>query len=144
MMRKWNFIFLLGMLAACSSIAPATNTQSTDPQGVLKKTWQWVSTVTPVESITVPAPERYTIFLSDTGKLQAQFDCNNGGGNYEIAPGKLSFGPLLATRMACPQDSLADRFTKDLQRVKIYFLQDRDLYLELPMDSGTMRFRAAP
>lgn len=143
MNRNWGFILLLAVVAACSSF-PASNNRSNDPQAALNKTWQWISTVTPVETITVPAPERYTIILSDTGKLKAQFDCNSGGGNFEIAPGKLSFGPLLATKMACPEDSLDYRFAQDLQRVKIFFLQDGDLYLELPMDSGSMRFRAAP
>ena len=144
MIRNWGFILILGIVAACSSIPPATNIRLSDPQAVLNKTWQWVSTGTPVETITVSAPERYTIFLSDTGRLQAQFDCNGGGGNYEIAPGQLSFGPLLSTKMACPDDTLDYRFAQDLQRVKLFFLQDGDLYLELPMDSGTMRFRAAP
>ena len=142
MIRRLLFIFLLCMVAACSSTSPVVRDRSADPQLVLSKTWQWVSTLTPVEKITVPEPERYTIRFSDSGRLQAQFDCNSGGGNYEIAPGKLSFGPLLATRMACPQDSLDYRFMQDLQRVKIFFLLDGELYLELPMDSGTMRFRA--
>lgn len=144
MIRNWSLIFLIGIVAACSSTAPVTKGRSTDPQMVLNKTWQWVSTQTPVERITASEPERYTILLSDNDRLQAQFDCNKGGGNFQIAPGKLSFGPLLATRMACPQDSLDYRFMQDLQRVKIFFLQDGELYLELPMDSGTMRFRAAP
>ena len=117
MIRNWSFILILGYVAACSSIIPATNNRSSDPQAVLNKTWQWVSTVTPVETIAVAAPERYTILLSDTGRLQVQFDCNSGGGNYEITPGQLSFGPLLATSMACPDDTLDYRFAQDLQRV---------------------------
>ncbi|MGD8915990.1 MAG: hypothetical protein PVH35_05290, partial [Syntrophobacterales bacterium] len=40
---------------------------STDPQSVLNKTWQWESTITPVERIAVPTPERYTIFLKADG-----------------------------------------------------------------------------
>lgn len=144
MIRNLSYILIIGIVAACSSTAPVTKSRSTDPQMVLNKTWRWVSTLTPVEKITVPEPDRYTILLSDSGRLQAQFDCNSGGGNYEIAHGKLSFGPLLATRMACPQDSLDYRFMKDLQRVKLFFLQEGELYLELPMDSGTMRFQAAP
>lgn len=33
---------------------------------------------------------------------------------------------------------------RDLQRVVSFFVQDGALYLELPYDSGTMRFREAP
>jgi hypothetical protein len=46
--------------------------------------------------------------------------------------------------MACPPDSRATVFMRDLQRAVSFFVQDGKLYLELPMDSGTMRFRAAP
>jgi len=118
--------------------------RSTDSRRVLNKTWQWELTITPVEKIDVPNPERHTILLTAEGKVQARFDCNRGGGNYEISSGKLSFGPLLSTRMACPPDSLDSQFMKDLQRVTSFFLQDGNLYLELPFDSGTMKFRPAP
>ncbi len=120
---------------------PGENTRSTDPQSILNKTWQWVSTITPVEKITVSDPERYTIMLTEEGKLQARFDCNRGGGEVKISPGKLSFGPLMSTRMACPEDSLDGPFIRDLQRVTSFFVQDGLLYLELPYDSGTMKFR---
>ena len=138
---------LLGMVivgCAATSALPDENTRSKDPQSVLNKTWQWVSTITPVEKIEVPNPERYTIMLADDGKLQARFDCNRGGGEYKISAGKLAFGPLMSTRMACPPDSLDGPFMRDLQRVTSFFLQDGLLYLELPYDSGTMRFRPAP
>ena len=125
-----------------NSFKPATT--DSDPGSVIGKTWEWVGTITPVERITVPDPERYTIRLTDDGKLQARFDCNRGGGEYTISTGKLSFGPMLSTRMACPQDSLDGTYMRDLQRVVSFFIEDRNLYLELPADGGTMRFRPAP
>jgi heat shock protein HslJ len=118
--------------------------RSTIPELVLNKTWQWESTITPVTKINVPNPERYTILLTDEGRIQARFDCNRGGGSYEISAGKLSFGPLTSTRMACPEDSLDAPFMRDLQRVVSFFVEDGHLYLELPYDSGTMKFRSAP
>ena len=118
--------------------------RSTDPQLVLDKTWQWESTTTPVAKTDVPNPERYTILLKDEGKIQARFDCNRGGGSYEISAAKLSFGPLMSSRMACPEESLAEPFMRDLQRVVSFFIDDGHLYLELPYDSGTMKFRSAP
>lgn len=137
---------LLGMMiagcAAGGKTAPAG--RSTDPQDVLGKTWEWEQTITPIEKITVPNPERYTIRLTENGRLQARFDCNRGGGDYKISAGKLSFGPLLSTRAACPADSLDARFMKDLQRAASFFIDKGDLYLELPLDSGAMRFRQAP
>jgi heat shock protein HslJ len=130
-----------GEPARAAQTEPTGDESSTDPQSVLNKTWQWVSTITPVEKIAVSNPERYTIIFTEDGKLQARFDCNRGGGEFKISPGKLSFGPLMSTRMACPEDSLDGLFIRDLQRVTSFFVQDGLLYLELPYDSGTMKFR---
>jgi heat shock protein HslJ len=140
--------FLLGvtLMVGCATGGGKSDSvlRSADPQMVLHQTWQWVATITPVEKITVQNPERYTIRLMDDGKVQARFDCNGGGGNYEISAGRLSFGPLISTRMACPKDSLDGPFMRDLQRVSSFFIEGGELYLELPLDSGTMRFQPAP
>jgi len=137
---------LLGIMIAGYAAGGQSGTaaRDTDPKSILNKTWQWVATITPVGKTTVQNPERYTIMLTDNGKLQARFDCNRGGGDYKISPGKLSFGPLLSTRMACPPDSLDGPFMKDLQRAASFFVESGKLYLELPVDSGTMCFRPAP
>jgi len=146
MMRIISMALLGMVIVGCAATGglPDENTRSTDPQSVLNKTWQWVSIITPVEKLAVSNPERYTIMLTEEGKLQARFDCNRGGGEYEISASKLSFGPLLSTRMACPPDTLDGPFMRDLQRVTSFFVQDGLLYLELPYDSGTMKFRPAP
>lgn len=133
------------VIAGCATAGkPLSTERAKDPGLVRNGTWQWVGTITPVEKVTVADPWRYTIRLTDDGKIQARFDCNRGGGSYEISEGKLLFGPLLSTRMACPADSLDGPFMKDLQRAASFFVQDGELYLELPFDSGTMRFRPAP
>lgn len=134
-------LVFLGCAAGMSGEEPA---RSKDPQLVVGKTWQWVSTVTPVEKITVAAPERYTILLQEDGNVRARFDCNKGGGKHTLSEGRLSFGPLMSTRMACPPDTRDSPFMRDLQRVSSFFIESGELYLELPMDSGTMRFRQAP
>jgi len=138
-------VFVCAAVIGCNGNAPSVqNERSKDPQAVLNKTWQWESTITPAEKINVPAPERYTILLTDGSNLKAKFDCNGGGGNYEISEGKLTFGPMMSTRMACPEDTLDAPFMRDLQRVTSFFVEEGFLYLELPMDSGTMKFKAAP
>jgi len=133
------------LLAGCAGgDATARSEHTTEPQSILGETWQWEATVTPVEKVTVPSPERYTILLQDDGTVRIRIDCNRGSGNYTIAAGQLTFGPLVSTRMACPPDSMDAPFMRDLQRVSSFFVQDGKLYLELPFDSGTMRFRRAP
>jgi heat shock protein HslJ len=144
MLRIFSVIMLAMVMVGCASgVMSGQSIRTMDPQAVLNKTWQWESTVTPVEKIEVPDPERYTILLTADGKVQARFDCNRGGGAYKISEGKLSFGPMMSTRMACPPDTLDAPFMKDLQRVTSFFIEAGNLYLELPFDSGTMKFRNA-
>jgi len=145
MRRYLNVLWIAAMVAGCSGAGtPVANQRSTDAQSILNKTWQWEGTVTPVEKITVADPERYTIVLAENGSLQARFDCNRGGGTYRIEAGRLSFGPMMSTRMACPEDTQDALFMRDLERVTTFFVEGDRLYLELPYDSGTMKFRPTP
>jgi len=134
---------LLGVLiTACAFEKPLKKeVRITDPAAVVNRTWQWHATVTPDAKTSVDQPERYTILLTGDGKMQAKFDCNKGGGDYRISDGKLSFGPLLSTRMACPPDTQDARFMQDLQRVQTFFIEKDTLYLEFAADSTTMQFR---
>ncbi|MGR8932334.1 MAG: META domain-containing protein [Gammaproteobacteria bacterium] len=139
-------LFVLGiislMVSACASSDHSTSVvRSHDLHAVIGKTWQWQGTVTPVEKINVKQPERYTLRFDEKGRLQARFDCNRGGGSYQISESKVSFGPLMSTRMACPNDSLDDIYIKQLQDVNSFFLEGDSLYLELPFDSGTLQFK---
>lgn len=141
MLRIFTYIFVLFLFTGCTQ-TPRAN--SHDPQQLTGKTWQWVSTVTPVERITAEHPERYTIRFAEDGQLQARFDCNRGGGSYKLSEGLITLGPMMSTRMACQGDTQDTVFMRDLSRVQSFFLEGEYLYLELPMDSGTMRFRPAP
>jgi len=143
-MYRILILSLFGFILMSCSSAHRNDVFIHSPDMVMNKTWQWVATVTPVEQIEAMQPERYTIFLNSNGKLQARFDCNRGGGNYRMSEGKLSFGPLMSTRMACSAESQDAIFMKYLQRVKSFFIRNNNLYLELPFDSGTMRFRLGP
>jgi len=138
---------LLGlMIAGCATGSPSVVAaeRTRDAQAIMDKTWEWESTVTPVEKITVSQPERYTIRLVEGGRVEARFDCNRGGGSVETSEGKIKFGPMMATRMACPEDSQDFVFMRDLDKVTSFFVNDGNLYLEMPYDSGTMKFRLAP
>jgi len=134
-------------LAACSgknTSESSTSVASADATPALVGTlWQWQSTVTPVERIDVREPARYSLRLIDDGNAEIQFDCNRGRGNFALEGNQLSFGPLMSTRMACTPDSQDAVFMNYIGRVSTWFMQDGDLYLELPYDSGTMRFSRA-
>jgi len=111
--------------------------------GIIDITWRWVRTVTPVEIIEVNEPDRYTLHLGMDGRAAMRFDCNRGGGEYEIGDGTIDFGVMMSTRAACPPDTLDHVFMKQLDEVTSFFVQDGQLFLEMPMDSGTMRFERA-
>lgn len=97
--------------------------------------------MTPAETISVSQPDRYTIRFLENGQLQARFDCNRGAGSYTISAGKLSFGPMMSTRMACEPNSLDAVFMRDLQRVETFYIENGMLNLAFPEDGGTMRFK---
>jgi heat shock protein HslJ len=67
-------------------------------------------------------------------------DCNGGGGPYEVDGPSLLFGALVSTLMACPEDSQATVFAKDLAEVYSYVIEDGHLFLSLKLDSGIMEF----
>lgn len=143
MFRLFMLILSALMLAGCAAAFSVPATGTTDPGAVLDRTWQWETTQTADEKISPENPERYTIRLTGENRLQARFDCNSGGGSYQISAGKLSFGPMLSTRMACAPDSLDFQFMRDLGRVDTFYV-DGQLYLRLKGDGGNMRFRPQP
>ncbi|HSA55575.1 MAG TPA: META domain-containing protein [Gemmatimonadaceae bacterium] len=125
--------------------ATGAASDSVMPQEIADVTWQWVSFTTPVEQITVDAPEQYTIQFGRDGRIAMRADCNRGMGSYSVtADRRITMGPIALTRAMCPEGSLSDRFAREAGRAAIYFMREGDLYLDLPMDSGTLRFRRAP
>jgi heat shock protein HslJ len=123
----------------------AEASDSTLPSNMPEVTWQWVSFTSPVEQIAVDAPERYTIRFGPDGRAAVKADCNRGNTSYSIrADRRIALGPIVLTRMMCPPGSQDARFVKELGRATSYFLKDGDLFLELPVDSGTLRFGGRP
>lgn len=145
---RWAFHFKdLGwvlplLFAGCASAGGPDAKRDRSPDAVVGKTWQWESLVTPAETIAVPNPDRYEFRLLADGKVEARFDCNRGGGSYRIGDGQLTFGPLASTRMGCPPGSLGSRFSQELSRVTGFYLDQEVLYLQLPGNGGTLRFRS--
>lgn len=136
------------LVSACAlgqppkTLDPNAPSQSNLPAGVVNLTWQWVSLTTPVEQVNVDSPERYTIRFEQTGRAAVRADCNRGATSYAVsATRQIVLKPIALTRMMCPPGSLSDRFVKELSRGFSYLLKDGNLFLDLPVDSGTLRFR---
>ena len=147
-------LLFLALTNGCAPQAPPATPQPTPaapqpaptdtalPSEVLDVTWQWESLVTPVETVKPDCPELYTLQLDRSGRVAVRADCNRGSGPYTVSTGRrITLGAMALTRAACPPDSLSDRFVRDVGRVSSYFVRDGALFLEMPVDSGTLRFR---
>jgi heat shock protein HslJ len=126
--------------ASCSAVPQGQGGARVRTPEAAAGAWHWEATVTPVEQIGTANPERYTLDLQPGGVALVRADCNRGRGSYEISEGRIKFGPIATTRMACPPESLDSRYLKDLQRATIFFVEGGKLFFDLPADSGTMRF----
>lgn len=111
--------------------------------------WEWIRTVTPKEVFEPQAPENHTLYMDVHGAIGLLIGCNRGGGEVTLIPsdsfhpvsGSIELGNIFSTMMYCPDQETADRFSRELQVARIYFLKDQILHLDLFADGGTMMFR---
>lgn len=59
-----------------------------------------------LESIAGAAPARPSTLRFEEGRLMGRGPCNNYGGTWRMEEGRLRAGPLIATRMACPEPAM--------------------------------------
>ena len=139
-LRACLFTLLLAALVLPSQAATLNSAdgKTTDIGGV---TWQWQRTLYNNDTKSEPTePSRYTILLMPEGHLSVHLDCNAGGGRYTLEGSSLTLELTHTTMAACPPESLAQQFMKDLAAARIAFMRDGKLYLDLMYDSGTMKF----
>jgi len=127
----------------CSMTPSATAPGQAQRDSVTGITWEWTETTTPADLIEVARPARYTLRFKENGEAQIRYDCNHGGGLYQMAGGELSFGPLTATRIPCGENSQSFAYQQQLQIVSSYYTEGGELFLELQQEGVTMRFRKA-
>jgi heat shock protein HslJ len=120
--------------------SPANVTDSAQILGV----WQWQGTLMNDGTAIVPLDSsRYTLELMSDGLAAIQADCNTGSGPYATDGNLINLGPFALTRALCPPGSLDTRFVRQLESVVSFLIVEGDLILELPFDSGGMRFSPA-
>ena len=103
--------------------------------------WEWVSTTDPAQgTVAVNDPSRYVILFNEDGTAFIQADCNSVAAAYTTNGNNISITTGATTMAACPPDSLDSQFLEQLSAAAIYFIEGGNLYLDLPADSGTMRF----
>jgi len=144
MLRTLGLATVMVLGVGCAHQESPMKTGSwTDPDAVTGTTWQWLAKTGKREVLDVAQPERYTLALQPDGRVQAQFDCNRGNGAYEISDGKLEFGPIATTQMACLPGSLDTAYAQALLQVERFRVENGELILGLS-EGSSMRFRAAP
>ena len=103
--------------------------------------WEWVSFQGMDDSFfEVDDPSRYILEIGTDG-ASVLADCNRGRGGVELEEASIRFTEIATTRMACPPESLGDRYLGYLEYVRSWVLSDGDLYLSLMADGGILRFR---
>lgn len=103
--------------------------------------WRWQQTQESSGDITTPPDSaRYAIEFMADGRVAVQADCNQGMGNFTANANTLDIGELVTTKVACPPGSSDAEFLRQLGEVISYLFKDGNLYLELPVDTGSMEF----
>jgi heat shock protein HslJ len=125
-----------------SESPPTTQPPQGDPN--LVGTWNWTEFRSPSgETIVVPAPGQYTVEFTSNGTVNVKADCNNGNGAYTADGNNINIQVIAMTRALCPPGSFSDQYVAALNNATIYFFQNGNLFMDLPMDSGTMTFTRA-
>lgn len=106
------------------------------------QTWTWIranynndTQVAPVKA------SAFTLTFRDDGSFSATTDCNSLRGTYELTENRITFGPVMSTRMHC-DGSQEGVFVKLLEQFQSYLFTSRgDLIFDLKFDSGSAVFR---
>jgi heat shock protein HslJ len=110
-------------------------------QMLIGTVWKWQHSLYNNETRAVPqSPENYTLKLLSDGKVSIRADCNVGGGIYRLDDSKISIEITHTTMVACPPESLEQKYIRDLNAAGVYFFEVDVLYIDLKYDTGTMKF----
>jgi heat shock protein HslJ len=107
------------------------------------KTWTWIKTQYNNDTEVMPhKAEAFTLIFNADGKVSATTDCNSMNGSYEVDGSKISFSPMVSTRMYC-ENSQENVFGKLLQEEisSFLFTAKGELVFVLKFDSGTAIFK---
>jgi heat shock protein HslJ len=136
--------FLLLMQSPAGAAAPANPLAGTD--------WQLhaIQSMDDAQGTTTIAdPSRLTVHFGADGRASFQFDCNRGTGEWKLEAagaesGRLSFGPIAATRALCPPPHVDERIARDMGHVRSYLLKDGKLFMSLMADGGIYEWHPIP
>ena len=137
---------VLASFCAALVLSNVARAQEAPPASALQSTvWRWVHSVINDDSVIVPTDsDRYTVTFGTDGTLSVRADCNQVTGFYHQSGRRLTLQLGPSTLVACPPDSQADEFLKELGAVVSQVSTDTFLVLNLARDSGSMVFEPQP
>lgn len=141
-MREFPIALVLaGLLSACQLQGPATASAG-EPFSLDGTAWRLVQIQSMDDTVFTPdVRDKYTLVFESDGTLLVRADCNRGRGTWQREGSSgLQFGPIATTRMACPPDSLHDRFLSDLGYVRSFVQRDGLVYLATMADGAILEF----
>jgi heat shock protein HslJ len=115
-MKRYLTFFAVAALAAGAGCSPKQQA-ATSNESDLYKTWRLVEVQgEAVDTSNMRRPAEFT-FDKTEQRISGSAGCNNIFGKFTVAADKLTFSPLAATKMACPDMSVEDKFLKIVDKV---------------------------
>ncbi|RZM77352.1 META domain-containing protein [Leptolyngbya iicbica] len=139
-MQSYNSVAWAIASAVAIGGVTATTAMAQEEPMLVGPLWMLEEIVYNNDTMTVPDdPELYSIQFFEDGTLGVRADCNVGNGVFDTeSPDFITLQAF--TLAACGPDSLDDEFRRGLSDAVNYFFVDGDLLMDLPFDTGTMRF----
>jgi heat shock protein HslJ len=133
--RQERYIVQFVCVAAPTAVAPRASLAGTQ--------WQLVEIAYNDDRIVRPKrDDPMTLEFSSAGRATGVAGLNRFNGTCRIGSDRsLSFGELAITRAAVLPGSVADTYIRDLKSANRYLMDEGMLVLELPYDTGVMKFR---
>lgn len=129
--------------APAETTVPAETAAPSDTSGLTGGIWVWLETQYGDGSTqAVDDPTKYTVEFMADGTVAVGADCNRGSGTYTADGESLSINIMVMTMAACPEGSLSDKFVQELNSAATYVMQEDNLFINLKLDTGNMKFAA--
>ncbi len=113
--------------AGTTEATPAAQKADTDPSG---KYWKLITLNGAPIDVTKSRKEPHIILHPEGNRLSGSTGCNNIAGTYQTKEaGKITFSPVAATKMMCPDMETENNFLKIFSKVESYTVQGDTLTL---------------
>ncbi len=109
--------------------------------GLVGYVWIWLEFQENNDTLTQPEnPGNYTIQFLPDGVVNVLADCNRASGTYTMKENQLDIEITITTLALCTPESLSDEFIRLLNDAVAYTRQGEFLFIDIMLDTGTMKF----